>query len=318
LPFLYTLEHYSGRNSRFKCPDCGRNFTFSRYINTETQEYLANHVGRCNRRDNCGYHYTPKQYFQDNNISLKNSCWNPLIIPEPRRTISSLPPSNIPDVLFNQSLKSYDKNNFVIYLIKQFGEKLAEESIHRYHIGTSKYWDGATVFWQRDISGNIRTGKIMLYDPFTGKRVKQPSNYITWAHKVLKLPGFNLQQCFFGEHILSLYDLPVVVVEAAKTATIASIFFKKYIWLSCEGKEGLTAEKCQVLKGRKVIFYPDLGAFEAWNKKAKELSHIANFSVSDLLERNATEKQRQQGWDLADYLLQIKDMKSGLSLDSID
>ena len=32
----------------------------------------------------------------------------------------------------------------------------------RYKVGTSKYWDGATVFWQTDNQNKIRTGKIML------------------------------------------------------------------------------------------------------------------------------------------------------------
>ena len=31
----------------------------------------------------------------------------------------------------------------------------------RYKVGTSKYWDGATVFWQTDNQNKVRTGKIM-------------------------------------------------------------------------------------------------------------------------------------------------------------
>jgi hypothetical protein len=29
-------------------------------------EHIHPSVGRCNRESNCGYHYTPKQYFQVN------------------------------------------------------------------------------------------------------------------------------------------------------------------------------------------------------------------------------------------------------------
>ena len=39
---------------------------FTRYIDTETNQYIADDVGKCNRLDKCGYHYTPKQYFSDN------------------------------------------------------------------------------------------------------------------------------------------------------------------------------------------------------------------------------------------------------------
>ena len=36
-------------------------------IDTENNNnYLSERVGKCNRLDKCGYHYTPKQYFADN------------------------------------------------------------------------------------------------------------------------------------------------------------------------------------------------------------------------------------------------------------
>lgn len=61
----YTLEPYYGPKSRYNCPACNhRSKTFSRYIETETDEYLADDVGRCSREDNCGYHYKPRQYFE--------------------------------------------------------------------------------------------------------------------------------------------------------------------------------------------------------------------------------------------------------------
>jgi hypothetical protein len=67
----------------------------------------------------------------------------------------------------------------------------------------------------------------------------------------------------------------------------------------------LSAEKCKILSGRKVVLFPDLNGFEKWSIKAKELSHIASFTVSDLLERKATKEDRKQGLDLADYLIKI-------------
>ena len=67
----YILEPYKGINTRYRCPECNnRDKTFVRYIDTETGEHIAPGVGRCNRESNCSYHYTPKQYFQDNNISF--------------------------------------------------------------------------------------------------------------------------------------------------------------------------------------------------------------------------------------------------------
>ncbi len=65
--YRYTLERYRGLSTRYICPQCGRKHTFTRYIDTENNnQYISDNVGKCNRLDKCGYHYTPRQYFTDN------------------------------------------------------------------------------------------------------------------------------------------------------------------------------------------------------------------------------------------------------------
>ncbi len=65
--YRYILERYRGLSTRYTCPQCGRKHTFTRYIDTENNnQYISGNVGKCNRLDKCGYHYTPKQYFADN------------------------------------------------------------------------------------------------------------------------------------------------------------------------------------------------------------------------------------------------------------
>ena len=65
--YRYQLERYRGRGTRYTCPQCGRKYCFTRYIDTENNnQYISDNVGKCNRLDKCGYHYTPKQYFTDN------------------------------------------------------------------------------------------------------------------------------------------------------------------------------------------------------------------------------------------------------------
>ena len=59
-----------------------------------------------------------------------------------------------------------------------------------YHVGTSKHWTGATVFWQVDNQGKVRTGKVMLYNPETGKRVKEPYSHVSWVHSLIPPQGF--------------------------------------------------------------------------------------------------------------------------------
>ena len=86
-----------------------------------------------------------------------------------------------------------------------------------YRIGTSSKWGGATVFWQTDINGQVRTGKVMCYNAETGHRVKEPQAFVSWAHSELKLQDFHLKQCLFGEHLLKNSSSPVMLVESEKT-----------------------------------------------------------------------------------------------------
>jgi len=298
----YILEPYKGMNTRYRCPSCQqRDKTFSLYIDTETGEHINPTVGRCNRESNCGHHYTPKQYFQDNNISFDT--------PQPKAykprpvTPQQKPVSFIPVEVFKASLEAHETNYFVQFLINLFGVEVASQLVSRYFIATSKHWNGATVFWQIDIKGKVRTGKIMLYSPTTGKRIKEPFNHINWVHKALKKPEFELRQCLFGEHLLIDKTKHVAIVESEKTAIIASVYLPQFIWVAVGSLTNLNAEKCSILKGRTVTLFPDLNGFEKWSNKANELSHLAIFTVSDLLELKATEAEKKQGFDLADYLI---------------
>ncbi|CCH55577.1 hypothetical protein BN8_04844 [Fibrisoma limi BUZ 3] len=302
----------------------------SRYVDTETGELLPDHVGRCNRESNCGYHYTPRQYFEDNKIwksddmsqqdratysTLKAKVQS---VPQPDR----LPPSYLPFELFKQSLNHYDQNEFVNGLYGLFNDEITNDLISRFYIGTSKHWPGATVFWQIDHYGRIRTGKIMLYDPLTLKRIKQPFNHIDWVHSVLKKQGrltdFELSQCLFGLHQLKDQptNRPIAIVESEKTAILATVYLPEYIWLACGSLSNLTTEKLLPLSGRPVTLFPDLNGFEKWSQKAEELRPVIGkrLAVSDVLEKRATEYDRKKGYDLADYLIRNRDPVAGWAL----
>ncbi len=302
----YILEPYKGMNTRYHCPYCEHsNKTFSRYIDKETGEHLHPSVGRCDRESNCGNHYTPKQYFQDNNILFDAS--QPKAYKLKFVTPPQMPVSYIPVDVFKASLSptAYETNHFVKYLITLFGVEVASELVSRYFIATSKHWNGATVFWQIDTKGKVRTGKIMLYSTTKGKRIKEPFNHIHWVHSLLKQPEFELKQCLFAEHLLIDKTKSVAIVESEKTAIIASVYLPQFIWVAVGSLTNLNAEKCSILKGRTVTLFPDLNGFDKWSKKAKELSHLASFQVSDLLERKASLTERQQGFDLADFLVRF-------------
>ena len=300
----YTLEPYKDLNSRYTCPGCKKAKTFSRYIDSTTGKHIHTSVGRCNRENNCGYHRTPKQYFQNNPGSTDPGSNRFTKKPEVRPTKTT--PSLIPVPIFEKSLNEFEKNCFVKYLISLFGREITLNLISKYQIGSSKHWEGSTVFWQIDISGKVRTGKIMLYNSETGRRVKKPYSHITWAHKAIQVPDFQLVQCLFGEHLLrDQASKPIAIVESEKTAIIASVYLPQFIWLATGSLNNLNLKICQPLKGHAAAIFPDLNGFDKWCEKAKSLSSDINFSVSNLLERKATENERLQGLDLADYLIRF-------------
>lgn len=316
--YRYILEPYKGSNSRHECPSCGKRKSFALYVDIETNEHIHSSCGRCNREDQCGYHLTPKQYFEQDPTSTHARAKSEFLQSIKIDKVEALPEIIIDPTIMKKSLTGYENNHFVSYLISLFGDKITKELIAKYFIGTSKLWDGATIFWQIDTKEKIKAGKVMLYNPETGKRIKQPFNHIQWIHKLTKQEG-ELKQCFFGEHLLRNNNKPIAIVESEKTAVIASAYFPDFIWLACGGLSMLNYEKCLALKDRQVILYPDLNGFDKWKEKADLFlpKIVTSYSISTLLEKVATEEERKGGLDLADYLIRYEVAKFHVNMHQI-
>lgn len=228
---------------------------------------------------------------------------NPLVNSE---IMMPQPTSYIPWEMVNQSKCSthYVQNHFFKYLSRITSESKAAELAKAYHLGTSKHWPGATIFWQVDLKNKVRTGKIMAYD-FHGKRVKKPKSLLTWVHTLIQQPDYHLEQCLFGEHLVKLNPTKsLAVVESEKTAMVASAYWPDLVWLACGGKQSKSLKRLRIkelAESRLVTLFPDLGSYDVWLQYAKK--HLPeNVVVSDFLERNATEADKEKGYDLADYL----------------
>lgn len=229
----------------------------------------------------------------------------PFSTPRPRKE------SFIESQYLKASLKAYEQNHFVQFLIRSFGSEKAMQAVKAYKVGTSKRWQGATIFWQIDHEDKIRSGKIMVYDSSTGKRDKAKNS---WVHRVLKLEEFDLNQCLFGSHLItSDHSKSIGIVESEKTAIIASILMPELIWLASGGKAGLKASKVKFLANRDIILFPDLSkpadkdnCYQLWRDTAKEFRKsipAINIKVSDYLETRATDEEKSEGLDIADYFL---------------
>lgn len=297
------------RRGKTQCPSCHHR-TFVNYLDTNTNLPLADGVcGKCDRADNCGFHYSPRQYFADRGITsthLRNgrSTVNTQHRLE-RRQCRPLSTISSQDML--ESLMNYDTNNLRRYLHRVFAHlAYVDKILTLYGVGTSS--TGAAIFWQIDKDGRVRTGKVMQYDPDSGKRLHS-SGSTGWVHtgKCNGHSPFNLQQAFFGSHLLRVRDnlkapYTIWLMESEKAALIVSLFLDAY-WpfnqiavMATGGCGGLNPteqemlnpdSKLQVLKGNNVVLFADQGKFDEWSRKGTMLRGFCNsVLISTVMERD--------------------------------
>jgi hypothetical protein len=142
----------------------------------------------------CGETFFPKSPAKDGDAWRESNAYKtPLIT---HSVLTDIEPSYIDEMTFRKTLQLYGENHFTQFLAATFDNDatILKDVIERFSIGTAKLWNGATIFWQRDINGSIRSGQIMLYNPTTGKRNRAKTP--TWTHAVLKLQAFNLTRTF--------------------------------------------------------------------------------------------------------------------------
>ncbi len=310
-----TLEKYRGTKSRHTCPACNSKGVFVRYVG-DGCEYLSFDVGRCNRESKCGYHKKPKQFFAENptvskfqskpkqkyvgaNRARQTSTFVEKLSVDSASSFDYIAPEHLTATLGN-----YDRNAFVQFLLNLFPDCSEEINsvLKMYFVGT---YQDYTCFPGIDRQMRICRAKLIRFNPATGKRLKGDYDTSSLVRKLKLKENFQYKQIFFGEHLLPKYpNKPVAIVEAEKTAIIASLCFPEFIWLGSNSKTWLDAERLQRLDGRQIILYPDADGFNLWQSIALDAQRQGlTVKVSNLIETHATDEQRANGYDLADYLI---------------
>lgn len=331
--YRYTLEKGS---KKYFCPSCTKK-RFVKYIDSETGNYLPEQYGRCDRAINCNYNLSPyldgyARAIWEQEQGFKND-WQPTINIIKSKPIKTPKINFIPVEVLTHTQSSYEKNIFIQNLLLNcafpFEVEDIEKVISMYHLGTIKsgYRRGANTFPFIDQFNNIRAIQVKQFN-------KQNSTTATdYLHSIIEkrhkrnneaipdwLNAYNENEtkvsCLFGEHLLRKYpNNPIALVEAPKTAIYGTLYFgipeqsKDLLWLAVYNLSSLNLNKCKALINRTVYLFPDLSkegrAFKLWSKKAIEIEsglQGVNFRVSNLLERLATEQDKEDGKDLADYL----------------
>lgn len=334
--YRYQLEKSSKKQL---CPDCGKR-RFVPYIDKESGEYLPEQYGRCDRETNCAYHLNPyksgysKMIWEKENGRFSGN-WQPM--QQPKRKPRPKPkPIFYPNEITQRTLNAdgYEQNVFIQNLLNwvkfPFEVSDIEKVISLYYLGTvcKGYRKGAITFPFIDKLENVRTIQVKQFDKDNHTKGTDFLHSLLKKHynnQSKKLPewleAYEKQgkkvSCLFGEHLLNKYPLnPVALVEAPKTAIYGTLYYgfpeqyENFLWLGVYNLSSLNYEKCKSLHGRDVYLFPDLSkdgkAFKDWSSKAEQLENQmpgTYFSVSDLLEKNATEAEKIEGLDLADYLI---------------
>jgi hypothetical protein len=316
--YRYQLER--GSKKHF-CPSCLKK-RLVRFIDAETNEYLPSQYGVCDRLERCSYSLNP--YTDRYNIDVLKE-WSPPP-PKPQRADTF-----IPYEILEQTFKGYEENTFIQNLEKlEYSHQSIESIIDLYCIGTvtNGYRKGSITLPFIDVNNKVRAIQVKQFNEY------QKTISTDFLHSIIEkhqykindvlpqwLTNYKLNEkvvsCLFGEHLLSLYpNNPIGLVEAPKTAIYGCLEFglptseKNLLWLAVYNLTSLNYDKCKKLQGRKVILFPDLSeegtAFNLWNNKAKYFNDVipnSKFEVSSYLENNATNEQKKNGCDLADFLI---------------
>ena len=270
---VYRWELRKGSKKEI-CPACGKR-RFVPYVSAIDGKTLAGpEYGRCDREQNCGY------------IRYPDTDAHADVQPQPRQVLHPL--------RFAQAAIDVQPSALYDYAKDLLTEVDALMAWMTYKVGAV---GDRTIFWQIDEQGEIRAGKAIRYKT-DGHRDKNAMPPVQWCHKMAAFDGLHtgeeLQQCFFGQHLLKEKGRNVAIVESEKTALCMSRIEPRYIWLACGGSQLLkNDERHRVLQGYKVTLFPDHGQFFNWQRTAQKYG----YEISDYMETHPL----FDGCDILDY-----------------
>ena len=326
------------------CPSCGQR-KFSPYIDTVTGKPVAEKVcGRCCRERNCAYHMKPSEWFKDNPPEKREwlSREQYVALMKQRRKEAEQAGSGESEATERgeYEVKEYckrmndlchktrsDNNHLARWLCTLFTKEQVATVLVRYRTGSTR--DGRIIYWQIDEWGQVRTGKVMAYNP-DGHRRKDGKGNVCWVHSIrvdgICFDEMLVPQCLFGLHLVNddvndnlQRNIGLTIhgdggrgflclVESEKTALIMSLLCPDRVWLATGGKQNFKEKMVAPLAGMEVTLFPDADALTDWYTRAMELNrtlgtklHIPTWYY-DLMNHD---EARAAGWDLADVVLPL-------------
>lgn len=191
-----------------------------------------------------------------------------------------------------------DRSNFCLETVAK-GWLTETQMIHaaeRYYLGRSR--SGKPIFWMINHQGKTLDGHIG--DSWVSVMLKKrdpDAYYYSQPH-----------HCLFGEHLLSLTSGIIAIVESEASAVILSEIFPQMTWMAWAYPTNYSSMKLEPLKGRQVMVFPraseDMTSYMLFFnivEAAKQDYHL-DITINNVLEKNTTPEQKQQGIDLVDFI----------------
>lgn len=186
----------------------------------------------------------------------------------------------------------------------------------RYRLGATRPAAGSrdpvshVIYWYQDYCGNLREGKVMVYQPDCHRNKHVRPVTVSWLlKKAGHLPPTNRYTfCLFGEHLLAGNN-DIAIVESEKTAVIMSEVVPDVTWLATGGMQALSVSNLlplmSVAQGRRIVLFPDTdtdgSTYRLWcDIAAATARHGLNIAVSDILEARASPEQKSRKIDIMD------------------
>ncbi len=327
----FVLERYkAGGSNRYVCPSCGQKRSFTRYVDTETGEYVGEECGKCDHTASCGYHLPPRDFFRDHpELSPRDGRECEYIHGKPtvlasrtnakRATPKPMPRHQTEFFDISWAEKAMQRTSTFRRWLESLGldGEVVRRVIADYYVGgTAKdiIVDGvnygpAVVFWLIDEQGRAHDAKLMAYR-CDGHRVPGWGNYMRSicerSHRGPQLA--ETEKVLFGLHLLPRHpDQTVCIVESEKTAILCACHYPGMLWLATGGCGNLQAEKLKPLQDRRVVVYPDSGEYGEWLERMRK-SGCRDYQVMDFME------QFEPNTDIADILLGVARQKAEIFL----
>lgn len=298
------------RGRKHTCPNCGAKKSFRRYVDRETGVELSEDCGICDHRNRCGYHYTPKQFFQDHPEMKERKVWEPSPYVLSRPQVVYMPEmveqTEFFDIRWAEKM-SQRKSTFRTWMESlPFPAERIQEVLSEYYVGASSFdvvvrggnYGPAAVFWMIDEQMRVHDAKLIAYS-CDGHRVEGWGNSArSLCEKAKEGPQLEqTEKVLFGLHLTSRYpEKKVCIVESEKSALICACAFPEYVWVATGGCGNLNQERLRPLMNRTLVIYPDSGIYDKWQRIMHESGH-KRYHVVDNLE------QYPPNTDIADVIL---------------